>query len=153
MSRFAFSFAFVVVVACTGGPGPLDQTGGGSSSGSGTGSGIPGTGSGSGSGTGSGTGSGSGSGTGTEPGTGSGGTISASEFSQECVEATDCIAVYEGSICNQCGCPNAAIAKTDLAAYSTKRASAGCPTTDEACPNDCAEAAVACTDGTCTITR
>jgi hypothetical protein len=145
MNRLVFSFA-LVVVACTGGPGPIDQTGGGSSSGSNNGSGLPGTGSSTGS---NGSGTSTGSGNTPEPT----GTISASEFSQECVEATDCVAVYEGSICNQCGCPNAAIARTDAVEYSTKRASAGCPTTDEACANDCEAPAVACTDGKCTVNR
>ena len=139
--------ALIVLVACTGGPGPIDQTGNGSSSGGTSGS-LPGTGSNSGSGTSTGTGSSTGSGT----GGGSGGTVSANEFSQECVESTDCIAIYEGSICNQCGCPNAAIAKSALSEYSSKRASAGCQTTDVDCA-PCEGAVVSCTEGTCTIAR
>jgi trimeric autotransporter adhesin len=141
MKRLTFFLVSFVslVVACTGGPGPIDQTGTGSTSSSGGSNGTSSSG---------------GSGSGTTGGTGSGTnqTVSASEFSQSCVEDTDCIAVYEGAACNQCGCPNSAIARTDLAAYSTKRASAGCSTTDQACANDCAEATAICAQGTCSIT-
>ena len=133
------------VVACTGGPGPIDQTGNGSS-------GLT-------SSSGSSNNGGSSSGDPTSGGGGSGGggtstkTVSASEVSQACVESTDCVAVYEGSACDACKCPNAAIAKDALAEYGTKFQSAGCPETDVACAADCAEATAVCTDGTCTINR
>jgi hypothetical protein len=139
MSRVAVVVGFVFV-ACTGGPGPIDTIGGGSSNGGSSGGGSS-----------SGIGGGSSSGSGTSGGT-SGGEIRASEFSQACVEDTDCVAVYEGSICNQCGCPNAAIAKSAATDYLTKRQNAGCPETDVACANDCVSSRAVCTSGTCTVT-
>lgn len=135
-----------VFVACTGGPGPIDQTGGGSSGSLTSSSG----------GTSGGTSS-SGDPTSGGGGGGSGGsnnkTVSASEVSQACVESTDCVAVYEGAVCDACKCPNAAIAKDSLAEYGSKFQSAGCPTTDVACAADCAEATPVCAQGTCTINR
>lgn len=133
----------VVFVACTGGAGPIDQTGNGSSSGS---SGITSSGGGSSSGEATGGGGSSSGGTSTT-------TVQASEFDQACVESTDCIAVYEGAICDACKCPNAAIAKSAIAEYGTRFQSADCPTTDQACAADCAEATPSCAQGTCTITR
>ena len=83
----------------------------------------------------------------------SGGTnqqIRASEFSQSCVDDTDCTAVYEGAICSQCGCPNAGIAKSALSDYTAKRQSAGCPQTDVDCAA-CANVAVTCAQGVCRV--
>jgi hypothetical protein len=135
MSRLAILF-MLVGAACTGGAGPIDQ-GGTSSSGAS-------------SATGSSSGVGGSSGAGSSSGT-TGGTISASEFSQACVENSDCVAVYEGNICNQCGCANASIAKTDVKDYSARRQNAGCPQTDVACANDCQDAVAICAGGTCSI--
>jgi hypothetical protein len=48
----------------------------------------------------------------------SGGTILASDFDQSCASAADCAAVYQGSLCTECFCPNAAVnGKGGLSAY------------------------------------
>lgn len=140
---------FSVLVACTGGPGPIDQTGNGSSGASGLTSSSGGNSGGtSSSGDPTSGGGGGGSGTTTK-------SVSASEVSQACVESTDCVAVYEGSVCDACKCPNAAIAKDSLAEYGSKfqNASSSCPTTDVECAADCAQATPVCSQGTCTINR
>jgi hypothetical protein len=140
--RYLISGLLVVLVACTGGAGPIDQTGNGSSSSSGLTSSSGGSSSGGSSGESSSGASG-----------GSNQTVKASDFSQACVESTDCIAIYDGNVCDACKCPNAAIAKDAASDYATKFQGAGCPTTDVACAADCAEATPVCAQGTCTINR
>jgi hypothetical protein len=142
--RYLISGLFVVLVACTGGAGPIDQTGNGSSSSS---SGLTSSSGGSSSGGSSGGSSSGGSGGGSNQ------TVQASEFSQACVESTDCLAIYEGNVCDPCKCPNAAIAKAAASDYAEKFRGAECPTTDVACAADCAEATPVCAQGTCTINR
>jgi hypothetical protein len=114
------SFLATLLLACTGGSGPIDSDGGAPSSSSGS-SGV------------------------TSGGTS--GQILASEFDQSCTTHSDCVGVYEGAICNECGCANATIAKNAMGEYSQKRLNAGCPQTNVACANDCADLSVHC-DGT-----
>jgi hypothetical protein len=45
------------------------------------------------------------------------GSIAASSYDQSCGTDADCTAVFEGSGCSMCLCPNGAIAKTALATY------------------------------------
>lgn len=42
--------------------------------------------------------------------------VDVAEYDQSCTEDSDCVAVKDGDIC--CGCPNAAINKSDLDRYN-----------------------------------
>lgn len=73
--------------------------------------------------------------------------ISASTYSQACAKDDDCAAVLEGSACVLCACPNAAIAKTDVAAFTKQREAlkAACgPSPAIGCGVDCAQPVVSC---------
>jgi hypothetical protein len=52
-------------------------------------------------------------------------TIEASHYDQSCATDTDCLAVYQGSLCSNCFCPNAAISQTALPAYQSNFAASG----------------------------
>lgn len=114
----------VLVFACTGGSGPIDGDGGASSSSSGSSSG---------------------------PSSGGGGKqISASDFEQGCVNENDCVAVFQGDVCNTCKCQNAAIAKTDLSKYESASSTDECRN-QQPCAADCQEARVQCLVGKCAL--
>ena len=75
-------------------------------------------------------------------------TIEAVRYDQSCAGDTDCTAVYQGSLCGTCFCPNAAISQGALAAYRSDLAAAGPP------PNVCDCATIAppvCNAGVCTM--
>lgn len=127
MKRLLVSLV-VLVVACTGGGGTLDGNGGGTSSGGSSGGS-------------------SGSSGGTT------GEVRASDFSQSCSTDDDCVVIYEGAICNACGCANAAITRTAQSDYVAKRQAANCPTTDVECANDCITVLATCSNGKCAVTN
>lgn len=114
------------IAACTGGPGPLPD-----------GTGQPGQG-----------GTSSGQDESTPAQSGSGGTaststatgttpppITTSGYDTTCSTTTDCAAVYEGSPCEACRCPNAAINTSDLTKYMTalSNAAGSCPSSGPEC--------------------
>jgi hypothetical protein len=76
------------------------------------------------------------------------GTISASSFNQTCQSAADCIAVYQGDLCTDCLCPNAAINQGALSAYTTVLDADGPPVSTCGCP---AIPPPTCTGGMCTL--
>ena len=133
------------LVACVGGPGPLpgQQTDQERQGGSGQEPAQPSESSGS-------------PGEQPSPGTVTGGsvTISASEFDRSCEEDGDCVAVFEGNVCESCTCPNTAIAMKDAQTYASKAAEAikSCSgKRDEECAG-CASTSVKCSaEKTCTI--
>ena len=63
----------------------------------------------------------------------------------ECVEPSDCVAVFEGEVCDVCMCPNEAIPADQAATYQTAF--------DVDCAHnvacDCAPVEVTCDNGTC----
>jgi hypothetical protein len=124
---------FAAVAACVGGPGPLPEQGGEQPS---QGGGIQGAGT-------AGQGTASKSGGTAESSTK---TIKASEFDRSCTADGDCVAVFEGLVCTQCKCPNAAIAKKDQAKLGSALVdrSAGCPATDDVECAPCPPASVRC---------
>jgi hypothetical protein len=60
----------------------------------------------------------------------------------------DCAPVYQGSLCSQCWCANAAISKTALPAYQSDVEAAGPPVSTCDCP---ASRPPVCDGGICTI--
>lgn len=133
----AASSMALFLVACTGGPGELPGSDGGSGGGSSSGSTSS---------------SSSSSSSSTSSSGGTNTTIKASDFDQSCTTAADCAPIYEGAICTPCACPNAAIAKKDLAKYNDTRADADCPPTGVQC-DACSPPAVTCAGGKCAINR
>jgi hypothetical protein len=77
-----------------------------------------------------------------------GGYISASSFNQTCVSDLDCTAVYDGPLCSECYCPNAAINQNALAAYTTVREASGAPPNVCNCPST---PPALCNGGMCTL--
>lgn len=71
--------------------------------------------------------------------------VSADDFDRTCTVDTDCVAVFEGEICEECQCPNAAVNRAELASYQAQF--------DETCASDapcpCAGAGSTCVDGVC----
>jgi hypothetical protein len=64
-------------------------------------------------------------------------TLSASEFDQSCDIDSDCVPVYEGSVCAACRCAEAAIATKDASQYAAELAerAKSCPAPKETkCP-------------------
>jgi hypothetical protein len=51
--------------------------------------------------------------------------LSASSYDRSCATNDDCVSVYEGSLCSDCLCPNAAIARSAQPTYESDRASLG----------------------------
>jgi hypothetical protein len=87
----------------------------------------------------------------TDSSTNDGGTpvlpIATKDFDQTCTKDTDCALVTEGDVCAICSCANAAIAKTALDAYNTKRnqLSTECgPRPAIGCGVDCGQVTVTC---------
>jgi hypothetical protein len=74
--------------------------------------------------------------------------ISASSFNQTCQSDADCVAVYQGSLCTDCLCPNAAINQGALSAYTTVFNAEGPPTSICDCP---AIPPPVCKGGMCTL--
>jgi len=71
--------------------------------------------------------------------------VDVSEYDQACALGEDCIAVVDGDPC--CGCPNAAVNKSEAARYQSEVAD--CP---ELCDLDCGKAVVvSCQQGTCAL--
>ncbi len=52
-----------------------------------------------------------------------GGTIEASSYDQSCKVDGDCAAIYQGTLCSSCFCPNAAVDQGALAQYQADFAS------------------------------
>jgi hypothetical protein len=75
--------------------------------------------------------------------------ISASEFNQSCVQATDCVQIGTGAGCCP-GCGDAAINKLDLSKYQAMDAQRQAACTGTLCdPGPCLYMGVACTAGRC----
>ena len=128
----------VILVACTGGPGelPNGSSGGGSSGATSSSSST------------------SSSSTSSTSGSTANTIIHASDYNQSCTTQSDCVSVREGSVCG-CGCPSAAINKSDQTQYAADTGSlkAGCPSPDtSACGVDCAATTAVCTNQTCRLT-
>ncbi len=142
----------VGMVGCVGGPGePFSSSGAGSNtSSSGFGS--------SGGGDTTSSSSGSSGGPSSSGATTSGGTTSAivraTDFSQSCTVASDCVAVYSGDQCAPCQCPNAAIATSQASSYASKstQAKASCGDTGNiSCGAPCPATTTLCAGGKCSI--
>lgn len=78
--------------------------------------------------------------------------IAATEFARTCSVDTDCTAIYEGTVCRLCQCPNAVIATSARDAYQDRFAAlqtacAPHPTTH--CEADCIGIEPRCNAGTC----
>jgi hypothetical protein len=56
-------------------------------------------------------------------------TVEAKNYSQTCSQASECVAVTLGALCQVCGCANGAINVSDKARYDVdvKTLSGGCP--------------------------
>lgn len=74
-----------------------------------------------------------------------------------CTTDDDCTSAYQGETCDACACPNAAIAKSDAAAYreelASKRAAACAEDLDAQCVADCSNVRVVCTAGSCEVPK
>ncbi len=85
-------------------------------------------------------------------------TLEVKNYSQSCTQATDCVAVYIGALCQVCGgCANNAINVADKAKYDAdaKTIAQGCPPRfgpQPACAAAaCLQPVVDCVNGTCTL--
>lgn len=76
--------------------------------------------------------------------------VLASDFPGACTTAADCLAVHEGDACDACQCPNAAIPKSQEAAFTAAKAGIRCGT-PAACAADCMSPEVACVEQKCTL--
>jgi hypothetical protein len=76
------------------------------------------------------------------------GSIAAADYPRACAKDSDCAAVYEGSACGACYCPNAAIAKSALAQYKADFQAKNPDPGTCACP---LIPAPRCLGGTCTM--
>lgn len=54
-------------------------------------------------------------------------TIEAKNYSQTCSQASECVAVKLGALCEVCGCLNGAINVSDKAKYDAEVKAIGCP--------------------------
>ncbi|MBX3224526.1 MAG: hypothetical protein KF795_28690 [Labilithrix sp.] len=126
---------FALLAACVGGPGPLPDQGSDSA--------------------------GQRSGASDDPSSGSGSSkddgkpttttpkvpvvVSIATFDATCTQDKDCVAVFQGSSCQACKCPNAAINKKDQKKYESEleKASKDCPVPDIAC-GTCETQSVGC---------
>jgi hypothetical protein len=78
------------------------------------------------------------------------GAIAAASHDQSCTSDSDCVAVYEGSYCNVCRCPNATVSQAAAAAYEAALADAGVSTsTCFGCPP--LDGTAACVGGKCAV--
>lgn len=70
---------------------------------------------------------------------------STDDFDRSCDIAADCAGVFEGDVCAECQCPNAAVSASEVEQYREQF--------DPACavpsPCDCAETPISCNDGVC----
>lgn len=71
--------------------------------------------------------------------------VAADDFERSCDVDEDCAAVYEGEICAECQCPNAAINITELEAYLAQFDTMCVP--NDQCP--CVGATATCVDSVC----
>ena len=130
-ARIAFGTGCFVALlaACVGGPGPLPDQG---TDQAGQGGGVVGD-------TSAGEGSSGSSKGSTDPEVvtppGAPTQISVATFDTTCSEDSDCVAVFQGAVCDACRCPNAAINGRDLEKYSKDLEKAG---------QDCARPTIPC---------
>ena len=75
-------------------------------------------------------------------------TILASSYDQSCNVDSDCAAVFSGSLCSTCTCPNATISQDAMAAYQADVAAAGPGPQDCFCP---VSPTPSCNGGVCTV--
>ncbi len=75
------------------------------------------------------------------------GTIEASSYDRTCAADSDCIIVYQGSLCSECLCGNAAISQSAQSAYESDFAARPQNANVCNCPD---EALPVCTSGVCT---
>lgn len=76
------------------------------------------------------------------------GAIDASDYDQSCTTDADCVAVYTGSVCGGCFCPNGAVGSKGFAAYQTDWNAYGPPASVCFCP---LLPTPVCTGGVCTM--
>lgn len=115
-----------LLVACVGGPGPLPDQGPDQSS---QGGGIAGD-------TSAGEGSSGRNGDSTDDAPPAApAVITVATYDTTCSEDSDCVAVYQGAVCQACFCPNAALNRKDLEKYSKDLEKAG---------KDCSRDGAAC---------
>ena len=76
--------------------------------------------------------------------------ISASSYDQSCTQNADCVAVWDGSVCTNCRCPNAAINRSALPQYQSDLAAMHPTPSICDCP---AFPPPTCLSGTCTTPR
>ena len=79
------------------------------------------------------------------------GTISTSDYDRSCNVNDDCRSVYEGDVCADCGCTNAAINVGAVQAYSADKdaMSVDCVPDERCSLIDCFPYVAFCNDGTC----
>jgi hypothetical protein len=78
--------------------------------------------------------------------------IRASDYSQSCKDASECVAIYEGNGCAACRCANAAIRKDQLPRYERDLKQFESCFDPSKCAADCIDVTggpAACTSGTC----
>ena len=78
------------------------------------------------------------------------GSISTAGYDVSCTADTDCVAVYAGTLCSACLCPNATINQGAAAAYSAVIAAADPSPPACLCP---AYGQPTCIGGTCALVR
>jgi hypothetical protein len=74
--------------------------------------------------------------------------ISAGTYDQSCAGDADCAPVFQGDVCSQCWCPNAAINQSALSAYTAALNASGPSTVICNCP---AYPPPVCAAGVCTL--
>lgn len=75
----------------------------------------------------------------------------ASDYPQACAGDAECALVTEGSVCQVCACPNAAVAKTSLPAYESEQraAESSCAGTGTVACGPCQSQVAKCTASKC----
>jgi hypothetical protein len=73
--------------------------------------------------------------------------IWATDYDQSCTSNSDCVPVYQGSLCSECRCPNETINSAELAKYEAASNTPGQPPASCFCP---AFPPPLCQQGVCT---
>lgn len=81
--------------------------------------------------------------------------LSAEGYAKDCAKDADCVAVYEGDLCERCSCANTAIAKSANADYrrETSERQKSCAWREPRKCQACAPVDAVCASGTCALRR
>lgn len=77
-------------------------------------------------------------------------TVTATDYDQSCTTDEDCVAVFEGDVCDECKCANATVSKAAQMDYNLAFTMNQCGSPPP-CAADCALPVPTCQNGTCSL--